>query len=505
MQYNNKAEQWGLWELELTGPEVDNPFVNVELFAFFSIGGIRKKVRGFYDGNRIYRIRFCPELTGEWVFETRSNVKALDGLKGGFTVADPSPSNHGPVQVQGTYRFAYADGTPFIHLGTTCYAWLHQPEELIEETLKTLSCNAFNKLRFCVFPKEYEYCRNEPDFYPYEGTATDNWDFSRFNPAFFQHLEKGIMALQKLNIEADIILFHPYDNGHWGFDRMSSAADDLYLRYVVSRFAAYRNVWWSMANEFDLMREKSMTDWDRFLEIVKTEDPYSRLRSIHNGPRYYNQTSPLVTHASIQCGFAVEEPLRAVIYRDIIRKPIVMDEIKYEGDIPYEWGNISAMELVHRFWTGVVSGVHLTHGETFKHPDDILWWAKGGKLHGQSPERLAFLRQVLTQLPDEDFVPCIRQPGIAKVGSYCYVYYPGRNAVNWKFRLWGPNMADGTRFSAEIIDTWNMTRQKLETVFETIHYDGDLYVHDKDGRSIDLSEFPYSAVILTKINEGDCT
>lgn len=499
MNYCREAERWGLWEVELNGPDTGNPSVNVELFAFFTNGDDIKKVRGFYDGNGIYRIRFCPESTGVWEFETRSNVKALDRQQGKFSVEAPPPSNHGPVRVKGTYQLAYADGTPFIHIGTTCYAWLHQPEELIGETLKTLSKNAFTKLRFCVFPKNYEYCKNEPEFYPYEGTAPDKWDFSRFNPEFFRHIEKSIAALLKMNIEADIILFHPYDQGHWGFDRMSSEADDLYLRYVVSRFAAYRNVWWSMANEFDFMHEKEMSDWDRYLDIVAAEDPYSRLRSIHNGPTYYNHNNPLITHASIQCGFAVEEPLRAVIYRDIIRKPIVMDEIKYEGDIPYEWGDISAGEMVHRFWTGIVSGVHLTHGETYEHPDGVLWWSKGGVLYGKSPERLAFLSKILQQLPNEDIAPCTRQPGVAAIGSDCYLFYPGRTAINWKVRLWAPKIEDGTRFSAEIIDTWNMKRQKLETVFEVIHKDGDSYVQDKDDRIIDMSETPYSAVILTKI------
>ena len=32
---------------------------------------------------------------------------------------------------------------------------------------------------------------------------------------------------------------------------------------------AYRNVWWSLANEYDLMRTKTMADWDRFFRIVQ--------------------------------------------------------------------------------------------------------------------------------------------------------------------------------------------------------------------------------------------
>ena len=63
---------------------------------------------------------------------------------------------------------------------------------------------------------------------------------------------------------------------------MPSEVDDRYLRYVVARLAPYRNVWWSMANEFDLMEAKTMQDWDRFFMIVQENDPYQHLRSVHN-------------------------------------------------------------------------------------------------------------------------------------------------------------------------------------------------------------------------------
>ena len=33
----------------------------------------------------------------------------------------------------------FADGTPYHQFGTTCYAWVHQPRELEEQTLRTLA------------------------------------------------------------------------------------------------------------------------------------------------------------------------------------------------------------------------------------------------------------------------------------------------------------------------------------------------------------------------------
>ena len=53
-----------------------------------------------------------------------------------------------------------------------------------EQTLQTLANAPFNKLRMCIFPKDYAYNKNEPVYYPFEGTPLKDWDFTRFNPEF---------------------------------------------------------------------------------------------------------------------------------------------------------------------------------------------------------------------------------------------------------------------------------------------------------------------------------
>jgi hypothetical protein len=366
------VEQWGIFELALQGPSGGNPFLEVRLSARFSQDDSQddtgSEVLGFYDGDGVYRVRFMPENIGRWRYVTRSSHPELDGQSGEFSVSEPSSRNHGPVRVRNTFHFAYADGTPYRQIGTTCYVWTHQDESLQEQTLQTLATAPFNKLRMCVFPKYYTWNENEPPLYPFEGTHPRDWDKTRFNPAFFQHLERRIAQLGELGIEADVILFHPYDKGHWGFDRMTATEDDYYLRYVVSRLAAFRNVWWSLANEYDFMEEKQVGDWDRFFNIVLETDPYKHLCSIHNGYLIYNHTQPWVTHASIQNGSAVKDAARAILYRDVYRKPIVFDEVVYEGDVPRRWGNLSAEEMVHRFWEGTIAGTYVGHGETYLHP-----------------------------------------------------------------------------------------------------------------------------------------
>ena len=448
---SDTVERWEIFELSLNGPSGGNPFADVELSAEFKQNGRVFEPEGFYDGDGIYRIRFMPDTLGEWTYVTKSSRRELDGKKGKFTCIKPSSGNHGPVRVHKTWHLAYADGTPYFQIGTTCYAWAHQGIAMEEQTLETLKEAPFNKMRMCVFPKNYTYNKNEPKYYPFEGKPLKDWDYSRFNPEFFRHFEQRVGDLRDLGIEADIILFHPYDR--WGFAKMDAKTDDSYLRYIVARLAAYRNVWWSFANEYDLMKSKKMADWDRFFQIVQKNDPYQRMRGIHNCRGFYDHNKPWVTHASIQSS----DLARGREWRDKYKKPIIYDECKYEGNIPQGWGNITAQELVHRFWLGTIGGCYVGHGETYRHPKDLLWWSKGGVLRGQSPARIAFLKQIMEPTPFAEMVPDELSAGnyiLSKQGELYFVYFTSPTAITLKLPGPRPYKIDG-------IDTWNMTISSL--------------------------------------------
>ncbi|MEA3407327.1 MAG: DUF5060 domain-containing protein [Chloroflexota bacterium] len=473
------VEQWDILETTLDGPEDGNPFTDVTVAAQFTHKHRVVHVDGFYDGEGVYRVRFMPDTVGEWRYTTRSNHPALDGISGEFVCTPPSPDNHGPVSVADTYHFAYADGTPYYPVGTTCYVWNHQGKELEEQTLDTLQETPFNKLRMCVFPKHYRYNRNEPVYHPFQRAGSGEWDFARFNPAFFQHLEQRVQNLRDLGIEADIILFHPYDR--WGYAHLAPEIDERYLRYVVARLAAYRNVWWSMANEYDLMEDKSMRDWDRFFRIVQESDPYQHLRSVHNCRTFYDHSKPWVTHLSVQSS----DLEKTDTWRAQYKKPVVVDECKYEGNIPNRWGNMPPQEMVRKCWEGTVRGGYVGHGETYLHPEDILWWSKGGTLHGQSPPRIAFLKEILEAGPacgldpvqgivDTGF-PCASK-GKEYYLTYCGVLQPA--AIPF-------SMPEEHTYKADVIDTWEMRMTEVEGTFS-----GEF--------SIDLPGKPYMAVRLRK-------
>jgi hypothetical protein len=129
----------------------------------------------------------------------------------------PSPGNHGPVGVARQYHFAYTDGKPFYPFGTTCSAWINQGRDTESQTLASLEKAPFNKIRMCVFPKNYANDTNEPERYPFPGSGPDNLDFFRFDPKFFTYLENHIRSLMNIEIEADLIFFHSYDQGKYQY------------------------------------------------------------------------------------------------------------------------------------------------------------------------------------------------------------------------------------------------------------------------------------------------
>ena len=506
----DKIETWDRFEVSLSGPQTGNPFNDISLTAEFTNGTDKIKVDGFYDGAGKYKLRFMPQKAGEWKYKTTSNNKALNGKTGAFTCVAATGSNHGPVKVADTYHFKYADGKRYYPFGTTMYAWTHQPQGLEEITLKTLKDNAFNKVRMCVFPKYYSNVENEPEFYPYEKTSetkTANgkvkfvWDFSRFNPAFFEHLEKRIDNLKDLGIEADIIIFHPYDKGHWGFDSLGMQNDLKYIKYLTARLSSFRNVWWSMANEFDYIKTKPREAWDVYTKAVVAADPYKHLCSIHNGSVYYDLWKPEYSHVSIQNGSTVDGFGKAVLLRDAFFRPMLYDEVCYEGDLPQRWGHLSGEEMTEAFWQGVIAGTYVTHGETYKNAGDTIFWAKGGKLIGSSPKRIAFLKKILEEGPGplELADPWKDNKTATADSSYFLIYFGKQMQSEWTFSLprkGGP--AANKKFQIELIDTWDMTIKKLPDIFETDKAD-EYRIYDKKRKYIRLPVKPYLALRITEI------
>ncbi|HHV10885.1 MAG TPA: DUF4038 domain-containing protein [Clostridiales bacterium] len=477
--------QFEMKEWTFTGPEPETSKVYVDLKAVFTHEEETIELDGFYAGNGQYKVRFFPRKLGKYSWKVRGVIDA-NGEE------ECSPSDKcGIVKADGLH-FKYESGSKFIPFGTTVYALIHQDKKLVDTTMKTLSSSPFNKVRFCVFPKHFDYNHNEPKYFAYEKTD-GQWDVDRPCYFFWDEMEDRLTQMEQMGIQADLILFHPYD--HWGFSKLSKDQCLTYLNYATRRLAAFPNLWWSLANEFDTIPNFEYGWWAEFASYISKRDPYGHLLSNHNCLVYWDFDNADTTHCSIQDSNVQNIP----DYQKKYGKPVVFDECCYEGNVPHSWGNISAFEMVNRFWIATVCGGYCTHGETYITQDEILWWSRGGIMHGESPSRIAFLKSVIEKLPTPiDFLPdpeaniggleqlktnpadFSKLPGFTKnlimnpyeriisfiegsrkyqghCGNHAFIYYYARQCTSSVNIM----LPEGKFYKIELLDVWNMTRTEV--------------------------------------------
>ena len=466
----SNVKQYEVFELEFAAAPPQGSHAVVDLCAEFCSDGETVAVNGFYAGNGRYKVRFLPQKAGRYTWR----VSGVLSASGEEDCAPHDPACHGVVRADGLH-FRHDDGAWYMPFGTTVYALLHQKQSLVEQTMQTLSHAPFNKVRLCVFPKHFDYNNNEPELFPFERDG-DGWDVDRPVETFWEHLELRLRQLNEMGVQADLILFHPYD--HWGFAKLSKEQCLIYLDYAVRRLAAFPNLWWSLANEYDLITEFQLSWWAEFAAYLAGHDPYQHLISNHYCIVPWDYGNEHTTHCSIQDGGVQNVPKMQEKYG----KPVIYDECGYEGTVPYGWGNLSAFELVNRFWVAVTRGGYCTHGETFLSPDEILWWSKGGILKGESALRIAFLREIAEALGQPldwleqgdsgvETIPEVA-PGLTVTpqrwqeicdgmkqhaghcGDRAYLYYYARSCT----ALATLDLPDTHRYRIEVIDVWEMTR-----------------------------------------------
>ena len=501
------VEKWGRFEFSCRAAVKSNPF-DVKFTATFTNGSETKTVRGFYDGNDTFVVRFMPGSEGTWNYVTASNVPALNRKKGSFVCTPALEGNHGPVEIDGLH-FKYADGTRYYPVGTTSYDWMHVPGDYPSKTIASLKASGFNKIRslFFLHNLNIEY----PEVYPFLKNADGSWDYEHFNPEYFRYVEDRILALQGIGVEMDLILFHPYDGGRWGFDRMPMEVNMRYLDYITARFAAFRNIWWSMVNEYGGVRTVPYEGWIDMAQRVDDGDPYGHPLSIHGyTAQYHDYFNPVFTHTSIQDHKPVMDAGNAFTIRNIYKKPVVFDEVCYEGNNGARWGILSGQEMLHRMYNGLMSGTYVTHAECFNSgPSDDMsnYLAFGGDFHGESWKRINFLRnEVLADLPNPlGLADSSWDSYTSTGGTNYYLIYLGKQILKeWRFELPAKNNLfrapkAGTKFKVEIIDTWNMTVTEYPGVYELAA--GTKYrMYDTLNSIIRLPETPY---LLLRIKEAE--
>ncbi len=284
--------RWEMHEFELHGrSHVDNPFRDSALVGeFISPSGRTVSVEGFYDGGDTWRLRFTPDEQGEWRYLLRGEGAELQQRGQLRCIA---PRGHGFIRIHpdNPYAFAYADGTPFFPMGDTCYG-LHDDSpitpELRREYLETRRRQRFNFVRMSVGHSHYR-AQADPVYWAWGGTPARP-DLDCLNPAFFRSLDGLLCQMRQCGMNAELILLSFYRLPFTDTARWTPAREQLWLRYVIARYAAFDNVFlWTLSNEYETHPDGSYRldqpadpDWARATaRFVKQHDPYGHLVTVH--------------------------------------------------------------------------------------------------------------------------------------------------------------------------------------------------------------------------------
>ncbi|HEY7030194.1 MAG TPA: DUF4038 domain-containing protein [Thermomicrobiales bacterium] len=240
---------WGRWEgAYVSAVDRARPTQAVELWADFAgPTGERRRARGFWDGDRTWRLRFSPDVPGTWTYRTTcsdSSDSGLHGQTGSFTCTPYEGGNplyrHGAVNVatEGRY-FEHADGTPFFFLADTCWNGPHLAEP--EDWVRYLSDRAAKRFSAVIF--------TAPHFRGLAADADGRTAYSgreqiEIDPVFFRRLDRTVDAMNDRGLLAVPLLLHA------GKDTERNAGHHLpqdqaiaLARYVVARYDAHHVLW----------------------------------------------------------------------------------------------------------------------------------------------------------------------------------------------------------------------------------------------------------------------
>jgi hypothetical protein len=224
------------------------------------------EVDGFWDGGKIWRVRFSPDLPGRWTFKTSCSDAANDGLHnqtGEFTCTSPIGltrfHKHGQVRVARDHRhLEHADGKPFFWLADTVWAGARAATLKDWDTYAgTRAAQRFTVAQWAVAPGEDVKQQSAYSGFP---------DRIAVNPDFFKRLDARLEVLSQAGILSAIA---PLVELHSQTNVAPALTDDqaeLLVRYAVARWGA-EPVAWLLAFDGE-STGKNVGRWKRIGEAV---------------------------------------------------------------------------------------------------------------------------------------------------------------------------------------------------------------------------------------------
>ena len=386
---------WEKQELNFTAAgSWANPYIDVTMWVDLAGPGFNKRVYGFWDGDRTFRVRILAPVPGNWTWESGSNPSdaGLAGKRGGFTAVAWSEEEKRANTLRRGFLKAtanqhaveQADGTPFFIVGDTWYSaatnrfrWYDDdkerplgPQAGFKDYLRYRKAEGYNAVaiiavfpawatdgypadifmndRTCVRSAWTEYgthsaknMENEggrPFLFPGKVPGYENVypDIKRLNPAYFRYMDRKIDYLNEKGFIPFIEVARRDLSMCW--KKYYSWPDPYarYIQYVWARYQANNCVFSPI--HFDIDEDTvPASDYNAAVQVVMTKygpPPYGTLLTANCNPSTlvnFGEDSWVTLH---QMGNEREHDFYwylTEIYQSLHPKPALNGEPYYAG------------------------------------------------------------------------------------------------------------------------------------------------------------------------------
>jgi hypothetical protein len=292
--------KWSKVEFSLAGPlsagmsAAANPFKIPVDVHFNAPSGKAFMVPAFYEGDgqggldgNLWRVRFAPEETGSWTFQSSSTHPDLDGYTGSFDVtpvancAGYNPGTLPDFYCQG--RLAYV-GAHYLRFAEGIY-WLKggidDPEDFLaegvnagfptkEDAVDFLASRSVNSIYLLL----HNIGGDSQNVWPWVGSTPGEarMNHEHFDPAKLARWEALFTYIQAKGLVLHLVFED--DSGWTGFNR------DLYYREMIGRFGHHNGLYWNIAEEYN--ETYTVAQVQSFADQIRALDPYDHPLTVHH-------------------------------------------------------------------------------------------------------------------------------------------------------------------------------------------------------------------------------
>ncbi len=284
------------WEQTFTAGN-DTPSTTELRVEFTSPDGKKTTVPGYWDGGKMWRVRFLPTAAGAWNYTTKCSppIDGLHGQQGTVQVTAGQVEQaikrlglqyhnrlafvqHGPLKIgKSKTHLAHHDDEPLFFLADTCWTGpaLSNKEDweeyLIKRKLQGFTAIQYNALSpWRCAPTDAE------GLLPY--VLQPKFDI---NPAYFKRLDERIDAINTEGLLAAHVMVWANKKGDAGIDLKPEQLERL-LKYQVARYGA-NNIFWILAGDNKYAPE-SAEQWKKLG------------RAVFADPTFDSRTHVVTTH-----------------------------------------------------------------------------------------------------------------------------------------------------------------------------------------------------------------